>query len=114
MHPSHQKLIIPTREGYEFIDPDDILYCEADGNRCKVQTTDTVIKVSRPLKSIEEQLSDDRFFRIHQSFLVNLDQVTKYIRGTGGYLVMTCGHELKVAEARKMDVLRKLRIIEDE
>ena len=104
------KLIIPTREGYEFIEFDDILYCEAAGNRCKVQTSFRVIHVSRPLKNIEEQLCENQFFRVHQSYLVNVNKVIKYIKGVGGYVVVTNGHELKVAETRKTEVLKKLQI----
>lgn len=105
------KLIIPTREGYEFIEADSILYCEANGNRCKIQTYSRTIQVSKPLKNIEKQLSEVLFFRVHQSFLVNVEEVTKYIKGKGGYVVLSNGCEIKIAESRREDVLRKLYII---
>ena len=105
------KLIIPTREGYEFIEFDDILYCKAAGNRCEIQTSSRVIFVSRPLKSIEDKLPESHFFRIHQSYLVNIDKIVKYIKGTGGYIVVNNGHELKVAETRKKEVLQKMNIL---
>ena len=44
------------------------------------------IVACRTLKEMEEQLQDfDFFVRVHHSYLVNLNEVTKYIRGEGGY-----------------------------
>lgn len=105
------KLIIPTREGYEFIEPEDVLYCEAAGNRCKIQIESRIIHVAKPLKHIEQQLDKSLFIRVHQSYLVNINKIVKYIKGPGGYVVVENGHELKVSESRKTEVLQRLNVI---
>jgi two-component system LytT family response regulator len=56
---------------------------------------------SKTLKEIEKLLPERDFFRIHQSHLVNLRHVKKYIRGLGGEIVLTNGQHLKVARAKK-------------
>ena len=56
---------------------------------------------------MEEQLQDFPFFvRVHHSYLVNLNEVTKYIRGEGGYLVMSDGSSISVARSRKETLLK--------
>jgi two-component system LytT family response regulator len=61
----------------------------------------------RTLKEMEEQLADFNFFvRVHHSYMVNLNEVTKYIRGEGGYLVMSEGSTVNVSRSRK-DALMK-------
>ena len=68
----------------------------------------TDIRLLASLKEIEEQLHGfTSFIRVHNSFLVNLNEVTKYIRGEGGYLVMTDGSTVIVSRSRK-DALLKL------
>lgn len=56
---------------------------------------------------MEEQLQEFNFFvRVHHSYLVNLNEVIKYIRGDGGYLVMSDGATINVSRSRK-DALMK-------
>jgi two-component system LytT family response regulator len=53
----------------------------------------------------EDLLSAYDFFRIHKSFLVNLQEIKKYIRGEGGQLIMSNGAALNVSKQRKEDFL---------
>jgi len=56
---------------------------------------------------MEEQLDDFKYFiRVHHSYLVNLNEVTKYIRGEGGYLVMSDGSTVNVSRSRKEALLK--------
>ena len=60
------------------------------------------------LKDVEEQLHDFSFFiRVHHSYMVNLNEVTKYIRGEGGYLIMSDSTTVNASRSRK-DALMKL------
>ena len=54
-------------------------------------------------------LDDFSFARVHHSFLVNLNEVDKYIKGDGGYLVMSNGATVDVSRSRKEMVLRRLQ-----
>ncbi len=65
------------------------------------------ITACRTLKEIEEQLQDFNFFvRVHHSYLVNLNEVTKYVRGEGGYLIMSDGSSVNVSRSRKESLFK--------
>ena len=103
------KIAVPTSEGFELILADQLIRCEAHSNYSHLFLKNGArIIACRTLKEIEEQLHDFNYFlRVHHSFIVNLNEVTKYIRGEGGYLVMTDGSTVNVSHSRK-DALLKL------
>ena len=102
------KLALPTVEGIEFVDTSSIIKCQADSNYSRLLLKGgKEIMVSRTLKEIEEMLQGQSFFRIHQSHLVNLDEVKKYIRGDGGYVIMNDDSEVTVARSKKEELLKR-------
>jgi two-component system LytT family response regulator len=46
--------------------------------------------------------------RVHNSHIVNLNTITKYIKGEGGYLIMTDGSTVDVSRSRKEILMKKL------
>jgi DNA-binding LytR/AlgR family response regulator len=59
-------------------------------------------------KSISKQLlTEQNFFRIHNSDLINLDCIKSYNKGKGGSVVLNDGTELEVSTRRKDDFLKK-------
>ena len=58
---------------------------------------------------MEELLVDYSFARVHNSYLVNLTEVDKYIKGEGGYLILTDGSSVAVSASRKRLLLGKLQ-----
>lgn len=101
-----KKLAIPTLGGLDFINTSDIVYCEADGSYTNIHTVNREkYIVSRTMKEISEMLDSPRFFRTHQSFLVNLDHIVKYVKGSGGQLVLSNGAVAQVARARKEQLM---------
>lgn len=103
---SHKmKLGIPSLKGFQVIDIQDIIYCEASGNYTNFHFTNhPIICASKPIHEYEELLTDSNFVRIHKSFVVNLEQVKEYIRGEGGSVILSNGHEVEVSR-RKKDIL---------
>ncbi len=102
------KIAIPTVEGFELIPADQILYCEADDNYTHLFLKNKKkIIASRTLKEMEEQLQEFSYFvRIHHSYLVNMNEVTKYVRGEGGYVIMSDGSTVNVSRKRKESLLK--------
>ncbi|MGZ3939858.1 MAG: LytR/AlgR family response regulator transcription factor [Flavisolibacter sp.] len=104
------KIAIPTLEGLHMILVDSIVYCESDSNYTKfVLKNEKKIIASKSLKEVEEMLEDYSFARVHHSFLVNLNEVEKYIKGDGGYLMMSNGATVDVSRSRKEVLLKKLQ-----
>jgi len=99
------KLSIPSLKGFQVINIQDIIYCEASGNYTNFHLTQHPhICASRPIHEYDELLEDCNFVRIHKSFLVNLEHVKEYIRGEGGSVILSDGQEVEVSR-RKKDLL---------
>lgn len=102
------KIAVPTSEGFELIPADQLIYLEANDNYTHLFLKNkTKIIACRTLKEMEEQLLDFAFFvRVHHSYIVNLNEVTRYVRGEGGYLVMSDGSTVSVSRSRKESLLK--------
>lgn len=102
------RIAIPTSEGFELVPADQVVRCEANDNYTYLFLKNkTRILASRTLKEIEEQLSEfPAFIRVHHSYIVNLNEVVKYVRGEGGYLSMTDGSTVNVSRSRKEALLK--------
>jgi len=46
---------------------------------------------------------------VHHSYIVNLNEVKKYIKGEGGYLIMSDDSTVDVSRSRKEMLLKKLQ-----
>jgi two-component system, LytTR family, response regulator len=104
------KIALPTMEGLQMLPVESILYCESDSNYTIFHLKDKQkIIVSRTLKEMEEMLEEYSFARVHSSYLVNLQEVNKYIKGEGGYLVLNDGSSVNVSASRKKLLLSKLQ-----
>jgi len=105
------KIAVPTTEGYELIPASQIVRCEADSNYTHIYLNNKkTIIACRTLKEMAEQLEDfTSFFRVHHSSLVNLNEVIKYVRGDGGYLIMNDGTTVNVSRNRKELLLDKIK-----
>ena len=103
------KIAIPTIEGLHLIPIDTIISCSSESNYSilKLKNNQKIV-TTRTLKDIEELLKDYSFLRVHHSFLVNLNEVIKYIKGEGGYLIMNDGSSIDVSRSRKELLLKKL------
>ena len=105
-----KRISIPTINGIEFIEVSDIIRCEADVNYTTIFTTDKQkILVSRTLKYFDALLVNCNFFRVHNSHLVNLDFVKKYIKGKGGFVILNDGSSIEVSTRRKDDFLKRIQ-----
>ncbi len=99
---SPQKIALPQSDHVEFVDLNQIIRCQGEKNYTWFYLQDgRKLLVSQTLKEYVELLEDAHFFRVHQSHLVNLQQVKKYSRRDGGYVVMTDKEQIPVARNRK-------------
>ena len=103
------RIALASKESIEFVDPNDIIACEANSNYTNVYLQEGKKRViSKTLKEFEEMLSPFGFFRAHNSHLVNLDHVKEFIRGDGGYLVMENKMTIPVSKYRREELLHLL------
>ncbi len=101
------RLPLPAAEGIIFINTDDVIHAEAEGSYTVFYLpNERKIMASKPLCDFEERLIRRNFFRIHNSHIINLGQVAKYVRGEGGHVIMTNNSSVPVSRSRKEEFLR--------
>lgn len=100
--PSPSRLAIPTSEGMEYLNPKDIIRIEADRSYSWFYlNSNRKFLVSKHLKEFQELLGERNFFRSHNSHLVNLRFVKKFIRKEGGYIEMHDGSIVPISRSKK-------------
>ena len=104
-----RRIPIPTADGLQFINLEDIMYLEASNNYTYIfLSTSQKLLVSRTLKEFEDLLPSETFLRIHHSNIVNSIFVVRYIRGEGGQVVMRDGTVLDVSKRKKSEFLQAI------
>ena len=99
------KITIPLQNGFEVLQMEEILYCQADDNYTQIFLKKGKRLVSKTLKYFEESLSENGFARVHKSYLVNVNEITEYKKGKGGSVVLSSGKEIMVSPSRKKELL---------
>lgn len=103
---AHGKITIPLQDGFEVLETANILYCKADDNYTEIFLNNNRKKlVSKTLKYFEEALTESGFARVHKSYLVNVNEVVKYVKGKGGSIVLRNGKEVMVSASKKSELL---------
>jgi two-component system LytT family response regulator len=97
---------LPASDGLDFVPASSIVYCQSEGNYAHIHLQDRPkMLVTRTLRELEEQLPPGLFFRVHNSFLINLREVRRFVRNDGGYLVMSNGDAVRISRTRKEQLL---------
>jgi len=105
---SQKKISVSTDGKMIFLNPDDIIYCESDGNYCTIYLENKEkILLTQKLKFMEEKLSQFQFFRIHNSYLINLNKVKEFHK-TEEYVVLSNMMKIPVSRQKKSTFLDKL------
>jgi len=103
---SESRIGIAMADKIVFTNISDILYCEAKGVYTNIYLRDgKKILASKPLGDFESQLTTHKFFRIHHSTLINLNQIKEFQRFNGGYVVMQNDAKLEVSHRKRKDFL---------
>lgn len=102
-----KRIALPTFDGLEFLNMSDIIYCKSDGAYSYVYFKDgSNLYISKTLRYLEDALCNFHFFRIHRSYIVNLDEVKKYSKTDGGLLILSNGDQLQVSRSKKEELLK--------
>ena len=105
-----ENIALPTTDGFEFIHVNDIAFLKSESNYTWVHLTNKQKHLmSKTLKEVSQMVRFPQFFRSHQSYLVNLNYVKKYVRGNGGYLVLKDKTQIPVSRANKDSLMKILQ-----
>lgn len=101
----NKKVTFSTDGKLLFLDSDDILYAESDGNYSTIYLSDgQKIVLTKKLKEVNELLPGDTFFRIHNSYIINLSKIKEFLK-TDGYVILKSNHKIPVSRQKKSDFL---------
>ena len=107
-----KKITIPTSEGILLVAANDIIYLESDSNYTNIFLKDgRKILVSKTLKFFEKQLQECNFCRVHSAYFVNLDEIERYVKGDGGFLIMHNKASVPVSRSYKQELLQHFDFI---
>lgn len=103
---SAQKRITLNTDGkLLFLESEEILYAESDGNYSTIFLADgQKIVLTKKLKEVNQLLPSDSFFRIHNSYIINLNKIKEFLK-TDGYVVLKSNHKIPVSRKKKSDFL---------
>lgn len=91
-----------------FLNPNDVVYCESDGNYCRIYLENKEkYFITQKLKFMEEKLDSHNFFRIHNSYLINLNKVLEFHKGED-YVLLSNRVKLPVSRNKKSNFLEQL------
>jgi len=112
----NSKLLVADIEEYKLIEISSIMYCKSDGNYTNICQLDPLVSDvkytdTHNLKYFEEKLKPFGFIRIHQSYLVNREHVTR-IRKNPCEVILGNNQCLPVARDRKQDILDQFSLID--
>ncbi|GGG40103.1 DNA-binding response regulator [Croceivirga lutea] len=101
----NKKISINTDGKLIFLESNEILYAESDGNYTTLYLEDGhKLVLTKKLKEVNQMLPSDSFFRIHNSYVVNLEKIKEFLK-TDGYVVLTSGQKIPVSRQKKSDFL---------
>ncbi len=103
-----KKITINTDGKLVFLNSDEILYAESDGNYSTIFLKDgQKILLTKKLKEVNALLPESSFFRIHNSYIINLNKIKEFLK-TDGYVVLESNHKIPVSRQKKSDFLDML------
>ena len=107
------KIAVPSGSSLLFLNTQNIAYIKGEGSYSEVHLTDgTKNLVTRNLKNFEDILcNDERFVRVHKSYIVNLEHVVAFNKSDGGSLSLSSKTQIPVSTDKVVGILDKIKII---
>lgn len=107
-----KKIALSVADKIEFVEIGSIVRCESESNYTTfyLKSGEKLI-VSKTLKEFDDLLTPYNFLRIHQSHLINLEEIKSFIKSDGGYIRMKDGSSISISRQRRnyvMEVLKQL------
>ncbi len=103
---NYKKIVLKTCDSIHLIDIDKIIRCEADNNYTTffIQGSKKIV-ISKGLKEYDELLSPYGFFRVHQSHLINISNISRFDKREGGCVVLSDEARIPVSQRKKQKLL---------
>ena len=107
-NPNTYKIAIPIKDGFAFLAPDEIIRLQADGTYTHIYTGTEKYTGTKNIKEYEQLLSDQNFFRSHNSHLINLKHVKKFSRLDGYFVHMSDSSVAEISRRKKDEFIEMM------
>jgi len=106
-----KKVPLPLSGKIVFVRPEEIIYCKADGNYTEIYMINNKKEMlSKKIKSVEELINNKIFCRVHNSYLINTQYISEFIKSDGQYLILENKVKIPVARSKKEKLFKLLNI----
>lgn len=107
-----KRLALPVADGFVFVDVNDIICLKAEGAYTEIVLEKNKKHLaSKNLKSFEDILTHEFFFRPHRSYIINLNRVKQYQKQDGGYLIMDSDDIINIAKEKRDEFLKVYQML---
>ncbi len=111
---SKKKIILKTFDNVHLVKVKDIVYIESDGCYSTIYLiSGEKIIVSNTLKNYHEMLGDFGFYRVHKSFLINLEHIHRFEKAEGGYVILEGDAKVPVASRKREELMELFEKLSD-
>jgi len=106
---SADRLAITVGHELVIVNVNDIIYMESDGSYVSIFLTDgnKPMLVTKSLREFEEIINNDNFFRVHNSYLINLKFLKKILRNDAEVIMMN-NKSIPISRTRKNELLARI------
>ncbi|PID69680.1 MAG: DNA-binding response regulator [Flavobacteriales bacterium] len=109
INPSSEKISIASEGKIYLLNKDEIVMLKAEKNYTTVHLEDKrALLVSQNLKEVEKKFKFPEFYRVHNSYLINLNHVKEYSKNMGGELKLTNEMRAGISRNKKEELINKL------
>lgn len=106
----NDKIAIYNGNTIEIVNIKDIIRLEADSQYSYVYIKNSeTIHTSKGIGEFEEILTNNSFYRIHSSHMINMNEIIRYIKIDGGTVVMSDGSNIEISRRRRDEFLEVLK-----
>ncbi len=104
-----QKMLVESGREMEVIHMDEVRYFQSNGNYSLIYRTEgRHVLTNKNLKQLEAELDPALFFRVHQSYIVSLAQVSKLYRSSNSEVELANGMRLPVSRRKRSELKSRL------
>lgn len=104
-----QRMVLPSGEGYVFVEIEDIMYCQAEKSYTSFTIADgQTYWTSKTIKEYTDLLESFGFLRVHRSSLINPSFVAKLIKSRPSYIIMKDGTQINISKAKRDRLMQEL------
>ncbi|MCR5042355.1 MAG: LytTR family DNA-binding domain-containing protein [Clostridia bacterium] len=82
VYESTRRIVVPTKDKTFFLDPDEVMYLEAEGRNTVIRTATGHYSSPKGINVFNAEISNPRFFRTHRSFILNMKYVSSIDKKT--------------------------------